>query len=147
MGRFNGIYTQINTIIKEKESEYKLVISTDEIVERLVNVDFLATASREDLEDCVLRLAIAVALNDAGYRSVVRGEGLYINPVRWKEPKCGEQLLENAKMDVRNKEQMLQYVEKVVELPEYAQGAFDENAELYDEITKQQLIEMLRANL
>ena len=78
---------------------------------------------------------------------MVKGEGLYINPVRCKNPNFGEQLLENAKMDVRAKEQMLQYVEKVVELPEYAQGAFDENAELYDEITKQQLIEMLRANL
>ena len=75
MGRFNGIYTQINTIIKEKESEYKLVISTDEIVERLVDVDFLATASREDLEDCVLRLAIAVALNDAGYETSYADNG------------------------------------------------------------------------
>ena len=147
MGRFNGLHSKINRLIKEKEEAGKLVILTDDIVEKLANEDYLASASREDLEDCVLRLATAIRLNKAGYRSVVKCEGYYINPARWKEPKCGEQILENAKMDVRAREQMLQAVEKAVELPEYAQGAFDENAELYDEITKQQLIEMLRANL
>lgn len=146
MGRIEGLYTAISSIIKEKESENKLVISTDDVVEILKDEDYLATASRADLEEYLLRFAVAIGLNDNGYRSVVKGEGLYINLENCTKREYLDRLHNNAVEAEHQREQIVKIITKQRELAEIAgQTEWDEETgTIIEQVSIEKLLEMLR---
>lgn len=145
MERIEGLYTAISTVIREKEADEKLVISVDDMVEQLKDrVDF-DSVSKEVLAEYVLRFAIAVGLNDADYKSVVRGEGLYINWNDCKNPDFIARLHNNAMLDKTSKQQVIDALRKKrVELTDLKQLAFDMDGMLFEEMTTEQLLEILK---
>lgn len=149
MGRIEGLFTNITKIIKEKESEYKLVISTDDMVDRLKDEVDLDSVPKSVLADYVLRFAVAVGLSDAGYRSVVKGEGLYINLENCNKKEYLDRLQNNAVEAEQQKLQVVRIIKGQREATGIAgQTSIDpETGLLVEDITEEQLIGMLRASL
>lgn len=144
MERIEGLYTAISTAIRERENDDKLVISVDDMVAQLRgDVDF-DSVPKEVLADYVLRFAVAVGLNDNGYRSVVKGEGLYVNLEDCKNPDFIARLFNNAMIEEKAKEQVVNVIRKEIEASNVKQFAFDIDGMIFEEMTAEQLLELLR---
>lgn len=144
MERIEGLYIAIGTAIRERESDNKLVISVDDLVSQLRDDFDFDSVSKEVLADYVLRFAIAVGLNDNGYRSVVKGEGLYVNLEDCKNPDFIKRLHNNAMLDKNAKQQIVDAIRKKIELSDVKQLAFDIEGMLFEEVTAEQLLEILK---
>ena len=144
MERIEGLYTAISTAIRERENDDKLVISVDDMVAQLRgDVDF-DSVPKEVLADYVLRYAVAIGLNDNGYRSVVKGEGLYVNLEDCKNPDFIARLFNNAMIEEKAKEQVVNVIRKEIEASNVKQFAFDIDGMIFEEMTAEQLLELLR---
>ena len=144
MEKIEGLFTAITTAIRERENDDKLVISVDDMVAQLRgDVDF-DSVPKEVLADYVLRYAVAIGLNDNGYRSVVKGEGLYVNLEDCKNPDFIARLFNNAMIEEKAKEQVVNVIRKEIEASNVKQFAFDIDGMIFEEMTAEQLIELLR---
>ena len=144
MEKIEGLFTAITTAIRERENDDKLVISVDDMVAQLKgDVDF-DSVSKEVLADYVLRYAVAIGLNDNGYRSVVKGEGLYVNLEDCKNPDFIARLFNNAMIEEKAKEQVVNVIRKEIEASNVKQFAFDIDGMIFEEMTAEQLLELLR---
>ena len=146
MNKIEGLYTAITSIIREKEEKYNLVISTDDMVTRLKDQNYLDSVPREVLEDYLLRFAVAIGLNDNGYRSVVKGEGLYINLENCERAEFLNRLFNNAVEMEQQKEQVVSLILKQRERAGIAgQTSIDpETGMIIEDITEEQLLDLLR---
>ena len=146
MERIEGLYTAITAIIKEKESEFRLAISTNDIVNRLKNEIDIETVPKEVLADYVLRFAAAVGLNDNGYRSVIRGNGLYIKLENCEKSEYLNRLYNNAFLSEKQKEQIVNLIKKQREIAGIAgQTSFDlDTGMIIEDVTEEQLLELLK---
>lgn len=144
MERIEGLYAMTSTVIKEKENNGKFVISVDDMVEELRDrIDF-ETVPKEVLADYVLRFAAAVCLNDANYRSVIKGEGLYINLDDCQNPDFIAHLHNNAMLDKNAKQRIVDAIRRKAELSDLKQLAFDIDGMMFEEMTTEQLLEILK---
>lgn len=144
MEKIEGLFTAITTAIRERENDDKLVISVDDMVAQLRgDVDF-DSVPKEVLADYVLRYAVAIGLNDNGYRSVVKGEGLYVNLEDCKNPDFIARLFNNAMIEEKAKEQVVNVIRKEIEASNVKQFAFDIDGMIFEEMTAEQLLELLR---
>lgn len=144
MDKIEGLFTAITTAIRERENDDKLVISVDDMVAQLRgDVDF-DSVPKEVLADYVLRYAVAIGLNDNGYRSVVKGEGLYVNLEDCKNPDFIARLFNNAMIEEKAKEQVVNVIRKEIEASNVKQFAFDIDGMIFEEMTAEQLLELLR---
>lgn len=146
MERIEGLYTAITAIIKEKESEFRLAISTDDIVERLKNEIDIETVPREVLADYVLRFAAAIGLNNNGYRSVLKGNGLYVNLYNCEKAEYLSRLHNNAVLSEKQKQQVVNLIRKQCEITGIAgQTSFDlDTGMIVEDVTEEQLLELLK---
>lgn len=145
-----GIYSQYSKRINEIRDNNILVIDVTSLADY---VDF-SEMSREELERRCKRAAASVALYQNGYRSVVRGEGLFLDYKNSQNPIFLQRLVDNAKIDAEETEKVLRGLQMIMKqnaenLPDYTQIAFqfdpDGKSKIIDELSLSQVIEMLKA--
>lgn len=147
MARIEGLHTALNSLILKAEDEKRMVIDVYALVEEVKNIINTYTVSVQDAVNTILLGAAEVALHQKGYRSVVRGEGLFVNPDSVKKPEYFERLLNNAIMsEVQKKHALEVLMDSARRSGCDGQLSFDlENPGCYyEDVTEEQLLEMLR---
>ncbi|MBR3244087.1 MAG: hypothetical protein IKF90_15550 [Parasporobacterium sp.] len=145
----DGYYSKLSQRIKEISDQNILVISVKTLA------DYIDISEMDpDEKDRRLKQAMAsVALYQNGFRSVERGSGYFLDYRNCDNPIYLQKLCENADIDAKTKGVVLKALEEIKQknidtLPEYAQFVFDfdddGNSSYIEEITKDQLIEMLK---
>lgn len=144
----DGYYSKLSQYIGQMQKEGNIVIDRN----RLMDLCDLSEMSREELEASYKGLIASSALNEYGYRSVVKGEGLYLDYQNADNPIFLQKLSENADIEARQKkfiaDSLRETKKRLIDtLPNYAQLAFnfDENYDspIFEEISSDKLIEML----
>ena len=144
-----GIYSGITAYTHQKEDEKHLAISTDALVEHLTENyrEEIESTPKEELIDIVLRQAIAIGLNGLGYRSVLPGEGFYVNPDNCDKPEYWEQFFTNCEMEIMQKQQVYEsLLQKRKEKNIPGQLQFDDNMKIIETVSMEKLLEMLKAD-
>lgn len=94
-----------------------------------------------------LRAAVEVVLYQKGYRAVVKGEGIFVNLDNCHKPAYLARMFNNAKLTEKQKQQAVAMIQKVIKANNMeGQLRFDTDGTIFEDITEQQLIEMLRAD-
>lgn len=145
----DGIYSKLSQRIKEISAQKILVINVKSLAD-CIDISEMDEAEK----DRRLKQAMAsVALYQNGFRSVERGSGYFLDYRNCDNPIYLQKLCENADIDAKTKGTVLRALEQIKQnnidgLPEYAQFVFDfdedGNSQYIEEITREQLIEMLR---
>ena len=151
--RIEELYTKITAIANEQEKDGKLVFKTDEFVEQLKEEFDWESVPKEVLADYLFRYAIATGLNSKGYRSVVRGNGLYVNLDRCRNINFAKRMHNNATQDMKSKEGRIIDIDKIIKELERSrndipgQSAFDETYNetgmIFEELTTEEILEIL----
>ena len=135
-------YSMLNAVIRQEKTNGRYLIDRADI-ERYID---LSDESREDIEDMCKKAMIAVMLYQNNYRSCVRGQGVFIDVDAVKSKTIAKMLASNAELDTKQKTAALMKLERLVDgLPddECSQIGFDEDGTLYDEMTKNELIDLI----
>lgn len=153
MEKIEDLYTTITAIVNEYEGEGKLVFKTNEFVERLKSEFDWDSVPKEVLTDYLCRYATAAGLNANGYKSVVRGNGLYVNLNRCRNINFAKRMHNNAQHDLKSKEGVVIDIDKIIRELEKSQNnipgqsAFDETYNetgmIFEELTTDEIIEIL----
>lgn len=145
-----GLYTAISAIINQKEDESRLAVDVNNIIVNVKNEVNVYSAQLEWYIQFALRAAVEVVLYQKGYRSVVKGEGVFVNLQNCKKPEYLARMFNNAKLSEAQKQKVVARITKAIqEASIEGQLSFDfsgENGTIVEEITEQRLIEMLRAD-
>lgn len=145
-----GLYTAIGAIINQKEDESRLAVDVNNIIDDVKNEVNVYSAQLEWYIQFALRAAVEVVLYQKGYRSVVKGEGVFVNLQNCKKPEYLARMFNNAKLSEAQKQKVVARITKAIqEASIEGQLSFDfsgENGTIVEEITEQRLIEMLRAD-
>lgn len=145
-----GLYTAIGAIINQKEDESRLAVDVNNIIVNVKNEVNVYSAQLEWYIQFALRAAVEVVLYQKGYRSVVKGEGVFVNLQNCKKPEYLARMFNNAKLSEAQKQKVVARITKAIqEASIEGQLSFDfsgENGTIVEEITEQRLIEMLRAD-
>jgi hypothetical protein len=140
-----GIFTELNVLIASEETKHKLAIDVERLtrmIQRIIDFDEIPI---EELKDRYARAAASVALYQNGYKSVVRGEGLFVNVENCKKKEYLAKLYNNARMTKRQKEAALELIAKTIKLNEIpGQLKFMPDGTYEEEATIDELIQMLR---
>lgn len=144
----NSHYSMINKIVRQKKSNDEYIIDRQEIAKYI-------DLSEEDQEEKDMMLANFIAstiLNYNGYRSVIKGHGVFIDEDALKSKLIAHALINNSRLDVKQRTAALQKLEAIAKnLPDddASQYSFcsddDGNLIIYEDITKEELIELIRA--
>ena len=144
----DGYYSKLSNRMKELKEDGAMVIRRDTLAAYLD----LSEVDREELEKKCANAMASVILYQAGYRSVVRGEGLFLNYKETSNPLFLQKLCENSQLDALQKKQVAEGLERIKQkvfegVPDYAQIALgmDENGNMhfYEEITSDEIVKML----
>ena len=144
----NGIYAQANKIIKDMKSTGHYILDRKEISERL-DIDEMSHGA---LVEFVKNFASSVGLYMNGYRSVVKGKGVYIDVDVVNNKETMEALISNSESDISSRTAIMQLLQsknlKLSDIYDDSQIAFtkgeDNETIFYDEITKSELISLLQ---
>ena len=141
----DGIYSRLNKWIRTMKSNGSVVIDRRELTKRL---DY-SEMSREELEARCKNVDVSMMLYQNGFRSVVKGKGVFVDSVEMKNPDTIAQLVRNATASTEQKKQVelalreaLKNLEKSEDFG--SQIAFDEDMTLFEEMSRDELIEVLR---
>lgn len=99
-----GIYSELSALIAREEMSHKLVIDVERLTRLIQQAIDFDEIPIEELKDKYARAAASVALYQNGYKSVIRGEGLFVNVANCKNPAYFIWLYNNATMTLREKE-------------------------------------------
>lgn len=147
MRKIEGLYTAISAIINRREDEKRLAADVDDIIKELKQEVDVYSASFEWYVQFALRAAVEVGLYQKGYRSVVKGEGIFVNLDNCSNPIYLARMFNNANLSVKQKEKALAILQKAIKTSGVeGQLTFDTDGTIIEEITEKQLIEMLRAD-
>lgn len=146
MKNVEGLRTAIVAAINKREKEQRLALDVDDIIDQVktdVNVDDVPIGW---LMDFALKAATEVTLYQEGYRSVVKGEGLFVNPDNCEKPEYYGRLFNNAKLaEVQKKKIVDMLVKRIKDANIEGQLRFDlSSGTVVEDMTEQQLIEMLK---
>lgn len=140
-----GVYSALTALIKQKEDEERLAISADQLVEEVQKEIDVYSVPIGWYVKFALKQAAEVALNQSGYRSVVKGNGLFVNPNDCDKKEYLKKLFNNAKLTERQKQQVVEMLKKrIAEVDIPGQYSFDMNGNIAEDITTSQLIDMLK---
>lgn len=140
-----GIYTLCNDMISAEEDRKKIAINVDKIAQDVMNIADIQSMDKAELAKRYIKAVAEVALYDNGYRSVVRGEGYFVNQELCKNHEYVARFLNNAKGTAEEKEQVVKIItQDFRSLPEYGQYRFDGDGRVIEEITRDGLIEKLK---
>lgn len=144
----DGFYSKMTERIRQLQAEGTMVIKRD----TLANYLDLSEMDRDELESRCKQAIACCSLYQNGFRSVMRGEGLFIDYQNTDNPVFLKKLTENSELDADQKRQVANALKKITEkriaeMPDYAQFAMgvdsDGNMRFYEEITSEEIIEML----
>lgn len=146
MNSIEGLYSEINAIIRSKEEDERLAISVDQMVRELMsstNID-VHSASMDWYIETALKSAISTVLNQNGYRSVIKGDGLFVNPDICLKKEYMARLINNVKWEERQKAKIEELLTQKAEKGIPGQLQFDEEGNIIEEISLEDLLEMLQ---
>ena len=145
MQKIEGLYTAITSIIKEREDENRLAMDVDDIVEAVKEEVDVYSASLDWYIRFALRAAVEVGLYSNGYRSVVKGEGMFVKPSNCDNPAYLARLFNNARLSEEQKKRVVAMMKKAItDAGVEGQLIFDfEEETIVEEITEKQLLKML----
>lgn len=145
MAKIEGLYTAIGSIINKHEDENRLAIDVADIIEEVKKEVDVYSAPLDWYIKFALRAAAEVGLYQKGYKSVVKGEGLFVNVDHCSKPEYLSKLFNNAKLSEKQKEQALLRIQKSIKVHNIeGQLSFDDDGTIIEDVTTQQVIEMLR---
>lgn len=143
-----GLYTAISAIVSQREEEARLAVDVEDIIEDVKNEVDVYSASLQWYIQFALKAAVEVGLYKKGYRSVVKGEGIFVNLANCNKPEYLARLFNNAKLSEVQKQKVVAILSKTIkDCGIENQLTYDfENMTIVEEISEQQLIEMLKAD-
>ena len=139
----------INAYIAESIENNKFGISVNNLVDVLMNDSDCKAAieevDREDLERRYYGAFIRVYLNAIGYRSVIRGKGIYIDVEKSDNPAYVAKVLENAGISVKDAEQAVLVIKKAIKANPKINGQlqFDMDGNCIVSLSDEELLEQL----
>lgn len=146
----DGLYSALNKIVRQQKQEGNVIFDTETTSSKID----LSGLDREELEERCKKAMTAVVFYQNGLRSVIHGQGIYVDYEKIKNRIVIEKLLTNAKAEEAKKELMVDVLTTIVNgLPEdtgnqmyFDPDRTDENGELllFEEKSKEELIEMLK---
>lgn len=143
-----GLYTTISQLIAEYELSNTAVIDSDELISRVREEVNVYSASLEWYIKQVLRMAAEVGLWQAGYRSVVKGKGYFVNAEKLHKQEYLINLYNNAALEEKTKKDIVEQLltkcenEGVQMSMEFTNGI----PKLIQTITPEQLLDMLKTD-
>ena len=145
MQNIEGLYTALNALIKQKEEEGRLAVSADDLIEEVKEEVDVYSASLDWYIKFALRAAVQISLWQSGYRSVIKGNGMFVNLQNCTKPEYLSRLFNNAKLSERQKQQVVNMIKRrISELGMPGQMSMDfETGMITEDITEEQLMEML----
>lgn len=149
MAKIEGLHTALNSLILRAEDEKRMAIDVYSLVEEVKGIINTYAVSVEDAVNTILLGAAEVALHQNGYKSVVKGKGLFVNPDFIKKPEYFERLLNNAILSEAQKKHATEILlDSARRSGCDGQLSFDLDnpGYYYEDVTEDQLLEMLRAD-
>lgn len=153
MSKIEGLYAAITAMVIEQEQDGKLVLKTGDMVDRLMKEIDWQDIPKEVLADYLFRYAIANGLNARGYRSVVKGNGMYVNRDRCRNINFAKRMHNNVQKEIKTKEGIRIDIDKIILQLEKGtstipgQSAFDETYNetgmLFEELSTEEILEIL----
>lgn len=145
MARFN-IIANFKNFLFAKEQRDEVIIDANKLCEEILDVADLGQMSREELEARFVSAYVRVLLYQAGYRSVIRGKGFFVNE-KTLRPELLVKLFNNEKITLKKAEQIIISMKKHIAQNNIAgQMEFDFDNECYKEsISEEDLLKMLEA--
>ena len=149
-----GFYKTLSSIIRQMKADGKIIIDIDVLKNRID----LSELDREELEDKCKGAMSAVELYQNGFRSIIRGRGIFIDYAKARNRTVLEQLVRNVAADEKQKSSMVDILETIIDgVPETDDNqmrlCFDEDGQLAvddkgrvilaEEMSKQELLELL----
>ena len=145
MQNIEGLYSALSALIRQKEEEERLAISVDDLIAEVKEEVDVYSASLDWYIKFALRAAVEVTLYQLGYRSVIRGNGMFVNIQNCTKREYLARLFNNAKLSERQKEQVVNMIKNKVNslgLPGQMSMDFDTGM-IVEDITEEQLMAML----
>ncbi|MBQ1555293.1 MAG: hypothetical protein IIZ68_07540 [Clostridia bacterium] len=145
MARFN-IIANFKHFLFAKEQHEEVIIDANKLCTEILDVADLEEMTREELEERFVSAYIRVLLYQAGYRSVIRGKGFFVNE-KTIRPELVVKLFNNEKMTLKKAEQIIANMKKHIAQNDIAgQLEFDfENECFRESMTEEDLLKMLEA--
>ena len=145
MQKIEGLYSAYSALIRQKEFDDHLAISVDQLVNEVPEEVDIHSADLNWYINFALKAAAEVSLYNAGYRSVVKGRGLFVNLQNCKNPAYLAKLFNNAKLTEKQKEQVVNMItRKINEVNTPGQMSIDfSTGTIIEDITEEKLIQML----
>ncbi len=145
MANIEGLYTALNAIIKTKEAENRLAIDVQTLINEVKDEVDIYSAPLDWYVQNVLRAAAEVALWQSGYKSVVKGYGIFVNAANCKNPVYAKRLFNNAKLAELQKQKVVDFLMKNYQpmgIPGQLTMDMDTGTVIED-VSLEQLMEML----
>ena len=145
MRKIDNLYGAINALIRIKESENRVAIDVNDLKNAVKEEVDVYSATLDWYVDKVLSQAIEIVLNQNGYRSVVRGNGIFVNPDNCSKPEYISRLFNNAKLSELEKQQIVNMMKQSIKTAGIqGQLRFDfETGMILEDITEEDLVRML----
>ena len=145
MQNIEGLYSALAALINQREDEGRLAMSTEDLIKNVKEEVDVYSASLDWYIKFALRAAAEIALYQKGYRSVVRGNGLFVNVQNCTKPEYLARLFNNAKLTERQKQQVVNMMKRRINevgMPGQMSMDFDSGL-IIEDVTEEQLISML----
>lgn len=146
MQNIEGLYTALASLIKDREASGKLAIDVKALIEDVKSEVDVHSASLDWYVKTALSSAAECALWRSGYRSVKKGEGLFVNADHCTNKAYLARLFNNAKLSEMQKKQVAAFLAKKIKTLGFnGQLSLDlETGLITEDVTEEQLLEMLR---
>ena len=147
MRSIEGLYTALGTVILSHEEENHLAIKVDDIIKEVKHEVDVHSASLDWYIRFALRAAAEVELYRRGYRSVVKGKGLFVNLDNCDKPEYLARLFNNAKLTEQQKTDAVNMIKKAIKAAGCeGQLSFNMDGTIFESVSEKQLLEMLEAD-
>lgn len=145
MQNIEGLYSALSALINQREEEGRMAMSADDLIKNVKEEVDVYSASLDWYIKFALRAAVEVVLYQKGYRSVIKGNGMFVNVQNCTKPEYLARLFNNAKLSERQKEQVVNMLKRRInEVGISGQMSMDlYNGTIVEDITEEQLMAML----
>ena len=141
-----GYYSMLNKRIKQMKTDGKYIIDRQELTK---DID-LSEEDPAEKDTMLANLMVSVMLYQNDYRSVIKGQGVFIDSGALKSKIIANTLVNNSELDVKQRTAALKRLQSIADdLPDddCMQMNFDSddngNIIYYENMTKQELIDLI----
>ena len=145
MQNIEGLYSNLAALINQREEEGRLAISAEDLIKHIKEEVDVYSASIDWYVKTILRQAVEISLWQKGYRSVIKGNGMFVNVQNCSKPEYLARLFNNAKLTERQKQQIVNMIKrKISEVGMPGQMSMDfATGTIIEDVTEEQLMAML----